>query len=291
MPISLLPYVFTITVIMLCATPVQSRWCTRLVTYTTTKPYVKQSMCNQSYEESCSFFSFQMCTRYELVPCMKEENKTVTMYKIFESCCPGYRLNPLNNLTCEEIETDNGKEAREKVTTTQYPNARVAQPSPSQVKTKTDLATAHETKTDLSMARETAVSDQDPGPRSAARPVDSGKDRKTFVIPDHGMRPPAQGTQTSANKDGENKSAGYENFDGRVEFYQTESDGKLFGMTKGAYAGIVCSVVFLLCVVVLVSIRLYKRQRKNRLKAQKKQQVELEASQKMMSDTEAKSVA
>ncbi|GFR92537.1 hypothetical protein ElyMa_006203300 [Elysia marginata] len=190
MSISCLPYLLTVTVILLCCTPVQSLWCTRLITHTTIKPYVVQATCTQSYQEACGFWTYEMCTQYEEVPCMQERNKTLTLYKIEKHCCPGYRLNPLNNLTCERI--------------------------------------------DIKME---------------------------------------------------------EGHDGRVEFYQSESDGKLFGLTKGAYAGIVCSAAFLLCVVILVSIRLYKRQRNNRLKSEKKQVVELEATQSMMSKADAQSVA
>ncbi|RUS85706.1 hypothetical protein EGW08_006500 [Elysia chlorotica] len=65
MAASFLPYVLTATLVLLCAAPVHCQSeCTRLVSYSTVKPYVERSMCNVSYTESCGFWTYAECTRY-----------------------------------------------------------------------------------------------------------------------------------------------------------------------------------------------------------------------------------
>ncbi|RUS85705.1 hypothetical protein EGW08_006499, partial [Elysia chlorotica] len=157
------------------------------------------------------------------------------------------------------IQTSNGEEAQgRKVTPTQFSNSRVSDDQSLSTKTKAD------TTTDLAAAGDaTTVSDIGLEPRSQSGSTESRVPGAAQTSSEKtGDRFRSTGTATASSspeKPTGNRSRGDDDYDGRVEFYQHKGDGKLFGMTKGAYAGIVCSVVFLICVVVLVATRIYKR--------------------------------
>ncbi|GFN99527.1 hypothetical protein PoB_002603300 [Plakobranchus ocellatus] len=272
---SCLPYIVTLTVIMLCSTPVQSQWCTRLTTYTTIKPYVITTTCNQSYQESCGFFSFAMCTRYEEVPCMIEANKTVLLYKITESCCPGYQLDPISNISCMRIDSTVEKDNQEKVTFNNGSKKNNLQASASQTPPLRGEG-AHSARTVFSN-----VTDAD-AIVSGTQVVQISQERESPSGVENATRGKgARTTGGSPNKNGSSKSIGEEGHDGRVEHPRSRSSGELFGLTNGAYAGIVSCLVLVLCVMILVIVRLHKRRQSNKLKKQD-HKMEMEVSQKMI---------
>lgn len=75
-------------------------WCTRLRRVTHVESYVVLTQCTKAYKAKCGWFTSNECTYYELVECPVEKNKTLEKYMIVEECCPGYELDPINNITC-----------------------------------------------------------------------------------------------------------------------------------------------------------------------------------------------
>ncbi|XP_025089131.1 uncharacterized protein LOC112561109 isoform X2 [Pomacea canaliculata] len=68
----------------------QSRICTRMTAEKHFKVEKIKTTCVQTFEAKCGWFSLSTCTYNETVDCIKEENRTTTIYRIAEDCCPGY---------------------------------------------------------------------------------------------------------------------------------------------------------------------------------------------------------
>ncbi|XP_059140921.1 uncharacterized protein LOC131928807 [Physella acuta] len=66
-----------------------------------------------------------------------------------------------------------------------------------------------------------------------------------------------------------------------MKLYDTY-ESTLFGLSHGAYAGIICTALFVFCVAILVAIRLHKRQRNAKLRVIN-QPAENGVTEKMMS--------
>ncbi|BFZ18302.1 hypothetical protein BsWGS_21341 [Bradybaena similaris] len=47
------------------------------------------------------------------------------------------------------------------------------------------------------------------------------------------------------------------------QYYKSEDDDLLFGLSQGAYAGIICAFLFVCCVIVLIIVRMLKRSLRN----------------------------
>ncbi|KAH9515174.1 hypothetical protein Btru_019433 [Bulinus truncatus] len=157
------------------------RWCTRLVRKHHVETDFVMAQCKRSYTARCGWFSSQMCTYYELHECPIQHNRTVEKYQIVEECCPGYILDPINNITC--IKENEG--LMEEVTT-------------------------------IESIIETELSNH-----SAVGSLHYG------------------------------------------------SSDTIFGLSHGAYAGIVCTLLFFICVIILVVWHVHKRKRIAKFKESK----------------------
>uniref|UniRef100_A0A0B7A958 EMI domain-containing protein n=1 Tax=Arion vulgaris TaxID=1028688 RepID=A0A0B7A958_9EUPU len=171
-------------VILLASSYVSCKWCSRLKAEKTVKTIFESAQCKQSYHTSCGWFTRAQCTFYEMVPCTKERNHTELQYKIVNECCPGYILDPINNITCIYVP---------------------------------GLVKAH---------------------------------------------------------------------DGSSVQYYVPEDGLIFGLSHGAYAGIICSLLFAGCVIVLIILHVLKRRRTN-LRAKESNGLEIGVSEKMISQAKA----
>ncbi|CAG5116940.1 unnamed protein product, partial [Candidula unifasciata] len=47
-----------------------------------------------------------------------------------------------------------------------------------------------------------------------------------------------------------------------VQYYKSQND-LLFGLSQGAYAGIICAFLFICCVIILITVRAVKRNLRN----------------------------
>ncbi|XP_070206459.1 uncharacterized protein [Littorina saxatilis] len=81
------------TLVLISACTVESRICTRMTLEQVVKSQPYMDQCIGTYEARCGWFSVKMCTFNESVPCVKEMNRTVTIYRVVEDCCPGYHRN------------------------------------------------------------------------------------------------------------------------------------------------------------------------------------------------------
>ncbi|XP_055862185.1 uncharacterized protein LOC106071020 isoform X1 [Biomphalaria glabrata] len=185
------------------------RMCTRLVKRQHVQTELVMTQCTQSYKARCGWFSSLMCTYYELVECPVEHNRTIAEYIVVEECCPGFVLDPINNVTCIRENNDQ----QEEVTTIQSEIER----------------NVSEVTTDCS-SLETKISDSD-----------------------------------------NSKSVGGLHYD--------LEDNTIFGLSHGAYAGIVCTLLFFMCVIILTAWHIFKRKRNARLKDFK---MEMCVTEKMM---------
>ncbi|CAL1543029.1 unnamed protein product [Lymnaea stagnalis] len=66
-----------------------------------------------------------------------------------------------------------------------------------------------------------------------------------------------------------------------VHYYDAASDSTLLELSHGAYAGIICTAIFVLCVSVLIIIHILKRNRNTKLK-QDVVKVEMDVTEKMI---------
>ncbi|XP_070206458.1 uncharacterized protein [Littorina saxatilis] len=101
------------TLVLISACTVESRICTRMTLEQVVKSQPYMDQCIGTYEARCGWFSVKMCTFNESVPCVKEMNRTVTIYRVVEDCCPGYHRN--NDGKCiSDAETAKKSQAAEK---------------------------------------------------------------------------------------------------------------------------------------------------------------------------------
>ncbi|XP_071093786.1 uncharacterized protein [Haliotis cracherodii] len=98
--------------ILLFATQTQAKFCTSLKVLKKDVNQYGQTLCTESYQSRCGWFTFKMCTFYEKIPCTKERNDTKVKFKIVTECCKGYKYDD-NNITCipEELTTKGDPEA------------------------------------------------------------------------------------------------------------------------------------------------------------------------------------
>jgi hypothetical protein len=171
----------TFAIFLVLSGTVSCKWCTRLKAEVHVQTLTEFSECKQAYHAACGWFTSSVCTYYEMVPCAKERNHTVQQYKIVSECCPGYTLDPINNITC-------------------------------------------------------------------------------ILMP-------------SIHADGRS--------DQSVQYYVSDND-LFLGLSPGAYAGIICSFLFAICVAVLITLHVLKRKRIS-LKAKENKMAEVEISEKMIS--------
>ncbi|XP_071093785.1 uncharacterized protein [Haliotis cracherodii] len=85
--------------ILLFATQTQAKFCTSLKVLKKDVNQYGQTLCTESYQSRCGWFTFKMCTFYEKIPCTKERNDTKVKFKIVTECCKGYKYDD-NNITC-----------------------------------------------------------------------------------------------------------------------------------------------------------------------------------------------
>ncbi|XP_046353818.2 uncharacterized protein LOC124133435 isoform X4 [Haliotis rufescens] len=97
---------------LLFATQTQAKFCTSLKVLKKDVNQYGQTLCTESYQSRCGWFTFKMCTFYEKIPCTKERNDTKVKFKIVTECCKGYKYDD-NNITCipEELTTKGDPEA------------------------------------------------------------------------------------------------------------------------------------------------------------------------------------
>lgn len=209
-------YALLVAAVFLHFAVVDGRVCTRLTMDKKTVVDKHVQQCTQSYKESCGWFSSEQCTFYEKVDCIKEENRTVTIYRVVEECCPGY------------VKSGDGK----------------------------------------------CVAMSQTGPRPGpSRPGAS----KSTVVPMVTQEPPdsdssavEKETRVRGNNFNHNdgRSKGDKNTaESRLGDYDTndDDDGKFFlGLSHGAYAGIVCGILFLACVALLTALHYRKRRRRQK---------------------------
>ncbi|XP_071093783.1 uncharacterized protein [Haliotis cracherodii] len=93
--------------ILLFATQTQAKFCTSLKVLKKDVNQYGQTLCTESYQSRCGWFTFKMCTFYEKIPCTKERNDTKVKFKIVTECCKGYKYDD-NNITCIRNETEDG---------------------------------------------------------------------------------------------------------------------------------------------------------------------------------------
>ncbi|XP_071093787.1 uncharacterized protein [Haliotis cracherodii] len=98
--------------ILLFATQTQAKFCTSLKVLKKDVNQYGQTLCTESYQSRCGWFTFKMCTFYEKIPCTKERNDTKVKFKIVTECCKGYKYDD-NNITCipEDLTTRGDPEA------------------------------------------------------------------------------------------------------------------------------------------------------------------------------------
>ncbi|XP_046353820.2 uncharacterized protein LOC124133435 isoform X6 [Haliotis rufescens] len=84
---------------LLFATQTQAKFCTSLKVLKKDVNQYGQTLCTESYQSRCGWFTFKMCTFYEKIPCTKERNDTKVKFKIVTECCKGYKYDD-NNITC-----------------------------------------------------------------------------------------------------------------------------------------------------------------------------------------------
>ncbi|XP_046353816.2 uncharacterized protein LOC124133435 isoform X2 [Haliotis rufescens] len=92
---------------LLFATQTQAKFCTSLKVLKKDVNQYGQTLCTESYQSRCGWFTFKMCTFYEKIPCTKERNDTKVKFKIVTECCKGYKYDD-NNITCIRNETEDG---------------------------------------------------------------------------------------------------------------------------------------------------------------------------------------
>ncbi|XP_005108483.2 uncharacterized protein LOC101855676 [Aplysia californica] len=73
--------------------------------------------------------------------------------------------------------------------------------------------------------------------------------------------------------------------EGRIHYYE-DDDSLLWGLSHGAYAGIICSFVFIICVAILIGLHMRKRHLRARAKVEEPQKMQ-EMSEKLMPAADA----
>ncbi|PVD31410.1 hypothetical protein C0Q70_06822 [Pomacea canaliculata] len=170
-----------------------------------------KTTCVQTFEAKCGWFSLSTCTYNETVDCIKEENRTTTIYRIAEDCCPGYSRS-LEGKCIPESDI----EQKDRITTEN-------------------------------------VNEQE------------SAEHTTLQNDIHGFTTGDSRAHSSLD-------------DGRRD------DGKIYlGLSHGAYAGIVCGVLFVACITLLTVMHYHKRKKRQKKSDSAMSQLNAAQTQQMLS--------
>ncbi|XP_076435007.1 uncharacterized protein LOC143274910 isoform X1 [Babylonia areolata] len=268
------------------ARPLEGRVCTRVRSEQGVKVVSYPGECHQSFEANCGWFSFQKCVFNETVPCLKTRNITGTIYRIVEDCCPGYHKNRDGRCVVpSELDLNNKTWIAPTDNKTQTSTDKT-QILGGKTQTSTDKTqTSADNKTQISGDKTQTLANNKTQTSTDNKTLTSAEgNSEQFPPPD--LRQFGDLVTTAAGFN----LTGQEDWDpdsGQVSDGGDEDDDDTFflGISHGAYAGIICGILFIACVALLTAVHYRKRklqeQKKNAMAAdqeaaQRQQMIPLE---------------
>ncbi|KAL8619094.1 hypothetical protein ACOMHN_019366 [Nucella lapillus] len=276
-------HVAIVVVFLACVVcPLEGRVCTRVRSETKMRTVRYPGECHQSFEANCGWFSFEKCVFNETVACLKTRNMTQTIYRIVEDCCPGYRRNKGGQ--CHRLPESELKNNTETVTNKTRPLPVTGETIPVSVTGETIPVSVTGETIPVSVTGETipvSVTGETSSPQSN---VSEPYLNDLVTV---GLNGSHQGKGGNANDSEEKTEGGYP--DTGVKDTVTyipgdyhsvgsgdsdmsrgnddDDDGFFLGLSHGAYAGIICGILFIACVALLTAVHYRKRRLQEEKKA------------------------